>query len=294
MRSRLAFAAFAAFAALVVQPTSGLAQQRGVEVSPALRGEWILQLSPGSGVVPGYRRPHMNSPTNNLSGAVLGGRPVVVGRAQPVLSGQHHGARRVVRYPSPSVVPGRHGRGAVAPGVRRGYPHGQIEQARLQRPRQMVPQHHVDPIYLPQDVAYHGKEAPGTIVVDTGSKFLSHVGKGGTARRYGVGVGKPGFAWKGRHPITRKAEWPGWTPPKEMIARERRNGRILPAHMKGGEENPLGARALYLGSTLYRIHGTNQPWTIGQSVSSGCIRMRNQDVTELYERVRVGTKVVVR
>ena len=290
MRRILAISA-AALAAIFAQPVPVLAQQRAVEASPSLRGEWILQLSPGSGVVPGYRRPHMNSPTNNLSGAVLGTRPVAVGRARPVLRGQPVGARRVVRYPSPALDP-RYVQGVV--GARRGLHAGQSQQVALQRPRQMVPQHHLDPVYLPQDVAYHGKETPGTIVVDTRSKFLYHVGKNGTARRYGVGVGKPGFAWKGRHPITRKAEWPSWTPPKEMIVRERRNGRILPAHMKGGEANPLGARALYLGSTLYRIHGTNQPWTIGQSVSSGCIRMRNQDVMELYERVNVGTKVVVR
>jgi lipoprotein-anchoring transpeptidase ErfK/SrfK len=293
MRSLLAFAAVAALAAVVAHPTAGLAQQRGVEVSPALRGQWILQLSPGSGVVPGYRRPHLASPTNNLSGAVLGARPVAVARGRPVLAGQPVGARRVVGYPSPRAVDPRHARGTIAPGVRQGYRPGGFEQAAVQRPRQMVPQHHVDPVFLPQDVAYAGKEAPGTIVVDTRSKFLYHVGKGGTARRYGVGVGKPGFAWKGRHPVTRKAEWPGWTPPAAMIKRERAKGRILPAHMKGGEENPLGARALYLGSTLYRIHGTNQPWTIGQSVSSGCIRMRNQDVIELYERVKVGTRVVV-
>ena len=134
---------------------------------------------------------------------------------------------------------------------------------------------------------------PGTIVIDTSAKFLYLVQEGGTARRYGVGVGKEGFSWRGTETITRKAEWPGWTPPAEMIARERAKGRILPAHMPGGPENPLGARALYLGSTLYRIHGTNAPWTIGQAVSSGCIRMRNEDVTDLYERVKVGTRVVV-
>ena len=112
--------------------------------------------------------------------------------------------------------------------------------------------------------------------------------------RYGVGVGKQGFSWKGSQLISRKAKWPSWTPPKAMIERERKKGRILPAHMKGGINNPLGARALYLGSTLYRIHGTNQPWTIGKAMSSGCIRMRNEDVTDLYERVPIGTKVIVR
>lgn len=115
----------------------------------------------------------------------------------------------------------------------------------------------------------------------------------GEARRYGVGVGKQGFSWTGTEKVTRKAEWPSWTPPKEMIARERAKGRILPNYMPGGPANPMGARGIYLGSTLYRIHGTNAPWTIGQAVSSGCFRMRNQDVQDLYNRVRIGAKVVV-
>jgi lipoprotein-anchoring transpeptidase ErfK/SrfK len=152
----------------------------------------------------------------------------------------------------------------------------------------------MNPVYLPQEVAYNGSEKPGTIVIDTVDRFLYLVQPGGSARRYGVGVGKPGFEWAGTHKITRKAEWPSWRPPAEMIARERRKGRLLPAHMEGGPANPLGARALYLGSTLYRIHGTNAPWTIGQAVSSGCIRMRNEDVMDLYNRVGVGTKVTVR
>ncbi len=151
----------------------------------------------------------------------------------------------------------------------------------------------MDPIYLPQEVAYSGGEKPGTIIIDTTQNFLFLVEAGGKARRYGVGTGKPGFEWAGVHKVTRKAEWPDWRPPAEMIEREREKGRILPDHMPGGPENPLGARALYLGSTLYRIHGTNQPWTIGQAVSSGCIRMRNEDVVDLYERAQVGTRVVV-
>lgn len=150
----------------------------------------------------------------------------------------------------------------------------------------------LDPAFLPQTVAYSGY-APGTIVIDTRARFLYLVEAGGHAMRYGVGVGKPGFEWAGSHRVTRKAEWPDWTPPSEMRARERAKGRILPARMDGGIDNPLGARALYLGSSLYRIHGTNQPWTIGQAVSSGCIRMRNEDVTDLYERVPVGARVVV-
>jgi lipoprotein-anchoring transpeptidase ErfK/SrfK len=109
-----------------------------------------------------------------------------------------------------------------------------------------------------------------------------------------VGVGKPGFEWAGEHKIAKKAEWPVWTPPEEMKVRvKQKEGRILPDRMEGGPNNPLGARAMYLGNSLYRIHGTNQPWTIGSAVSSGCIRMRNEDVVDLYERVKVGTRVIV-
>jgi lipoprotein-anchoring transpeptidase ErfK/SrfK len=159
-------------------------------------------------------------------------------------------------------------------------------------PRDMEPR--VDPKFLPQTVAYDGPQKPGTIIIDTTEHMLYLVEKGGTARRYGVGTGKPGFEWAGTHKVTRKAEWPDWRPPAEMIAREKKKGRVLPVHMAGGPANPLGARALYLGSTLYRIHGTNQPETIGGAVSSGCIRMRNEDVVDLYERVPVGATVIVR
>jgi lipoprotein-anchoring transpeptidase ErfK/SrfK len=151
----------------------------------------------------------------------------------------------------------------------------------------------MDPKFLPQSVAYDGPQAPGTIVIDTSQRFLFLVEADGQARRYGVGVGKEGFGWNGTNNISRKAEWPDWRPPASMIEREKEKGHYLPVHMEGGPANPLGARALYLGDTLYRIHGTNAPWTIGHAVSSGCIRMRNEDVTDLYERVNVGTKVVV-
>ncbi|MBJ3775130.1 L,D-transpeptidase [Acuticoccus sp. 2012] len=147
----------------------------------------------------------------------------------------------------------------------------------------------IDPKFLPADVSYSGGYAPGTIVIDTEEKYLYHVGPGGTARRYGVGVGRPGFQWSGTHRVSMKREWPGWTPPEQMRKRQ----PDLPAYMEGGPNNPLGARAMYLGSTLYRIHGSNAPWTIGHEVSSGCIRMRNEDVIELYQNVDVGTKVVV-
>ena len=145
------------------------------------------------------------------------------------------------------------------------------------------------PRFLPRLVAYSGKEAAGTIVIDTEARFLYLVLGDGKARRYGVGVGRPGFEWAGTHKVTRSAEWPDWTPPEEMLQRR----PDLPRHMEGGPDNPLGARALYLGSTLYRIHGSNEPWTIGHAVSSGCIRMRNEDVIDLYDRVKVGTPVVV-
>lgn len=147
--------------------------------------------------------------------------------------------------------------------------------------------------FLPQIVNYSSNHRPGTIVIDTQSKFLYLVLGNGEAKRYGVGVGKAGFEWTGTEKITRKREWPGWTPPKSMIAREAAKGRTLPSFMPGGPENPLGARALYLGSTLYRIHGTNAPWSIGQAMSSGCIRMRNEDVSDLYERAKIGATVHV-
>ena len=151
----------------------------------------------------------------------------------------------------------------------------------------------VDPAFLPATVPYETAHAKGTIIINTNTRYLYLVLGNGQARRFGVGVGKSGFEWSGTEKISRKAEWPSWRPPAEMIAREREKGRDLPVFMEGGPANPLGARALYLGSTLYRIHGTNQPWSIGQAVSSGCIRMRNEDVIELYERVPVGAKVVV-
>jgi lipoprotein-anchoring transpeptidase ErfK/SrfK len=147
----------------------------------------------------------------------------------------------------------------------------------------------IDPIYLRQEVEFKGPERPGTIVIDTPNKYLFLVEKGGRALRYGIGVGRPGFSWSGVKTISRKAEWPAWTPPPQMLKRR----PDLPTHMVGGPDNPLGARALYLGSSLYRIHGTNEPYSIGTNVSSGCIRMMNSDVIDLYGRVRVGTKVIV-
>ena len=141
-----------------------------------------------------------------------------------------------------------------------------------------------------QVVPWSGSEAPGTVVVSTSQRRLYYVLRGGRAVRYGVGVGRQGFSWSGQKTVTMKKEWPSWRPPAEMLRRR----PDLPRYMSGGQDNPLGARALYLGSSLYRIHGSNEADTIGSAVSSGCIRMTNRDVVDLYDRARVGTKVVVR
>jgi lipoprotein-anchoring transpeptidase ErfK/SrfK len=144
--------------------------------------------------------------------------------------------------------------------------------------------------YQRQAVFYRTSEPAGTIIVDTADRYLYLVQGNNRAIRYGIGVGREGFQWQGLLKITRKAEWPDWTPPPEMIQRQ----PYLPRFMAGGPGNPMGARALYLGATIYRIHGTNQPQTIGSAVSSGCFRLVNDDVADLYARVPVGTKVVVR
>ena len=141
-----------------------------------------------------------------------------------------------------------------------------------------------------QVVFYRSSEAPGTIIIHTSERFLYVVQPNGRALRYGIGVGRDGFQWQGLLRITRKQEWPDWTPPPEIIQRQ----PYLPRFMAGGPGNPMGARALYLGTTVYRIHGTNQPQTIGSAVSSGCFRLVNSDVTDLYDRISVGTKVIVR
>ncbi|WP_245483436.1 L,D-transpeptidase, partial [Rhizobium leguminosarum] len=214
--------------------------------------------------------PDLTAPwINQLGGGTV--RPVVYQR--PVVQPQQRGLfqRRIIRR-APQVSPQTVS--AINPGI-------------------PSIRHPIEPQYLPQMVDYDTTEKPGTIVIDTNNRFLYLVMQGGKARRYGVGVGKPGFEWAGAHKITRKTEWPDWTPPSEMISREAAKGHYLPARMDGGAENPLGARAMYLGSTLYRIHGTNAPWSIGSAVSSGCIRLRNEDVVDLYDRVSVGTRVIV-
>jgi len=147
----------------------------------------------------------------------------------------------------------------------------------------------VPEIYRRQPVFYRSDEAPGTIIIDTSERFLYLIQPNNVALRYGIGVGRDGFQWNGLLKITRKAEWPDWTPPAEMIERQ----PYLPRFMAGGPGNPMGARALYLGNTVYRIHGTNAPDTIGHAVSSGCFRLVNEQIIDLYQRVPVGTKVIV-
>ena len=188
---------------------------------------------------------------------------------------QEQGYQQQPSYPVYQQEPSYYApQGGMAPGQGQAYDPGQGR---------------FDPRYEKQEVAYQGHESAGTIVIDTPNKFLYLVQGDGRALRYGIGVGRPGFTWSGTKTISAKKEWPDWTPPAEMLARR----PDLPRHMLGGPENPLGARAMYLGSSLYRIHGSNEPWTIGTNVSSGCIRMRNQDVIDLYGRVNVGTRVVV-
>ncbi|MER0238836.1 L,D-transpeptidase [Fulvimarina sp. MAC8] len=279
----LTLAALLAAASFGTTVSPAEADQRYYQRQPVVapqhaRNAWLQQLKRSQRV--------------NAAGVVFGGAPprqhVRSGRS--IFSPDPFGTRQVIRRqpPAPRYAP-------QPPAPRQAaQPRYPRSAATWQAPvREVAPRRVISPEFLPQRVPYQTHQSVGTIVIDTNARFLYHVEANGMAMRYGVGVGKPGFEWRGTHKITAKKEWPSWTPPKEMIAREKKKGRILPAFMPGGVENPLGARALYLGSTLYRIHGTNQPWTIGQAVSSGCIRMRNQDVEDLYQRARVGTKVVV-
>ncbi len=153
--------------------------------------------------------------------------------------------------------------------------------------------HEVPEALRSRTITFASPLAPGSILVKTGSRRLYFILPDGKAIEYTVGVGREGFTWSGTNIVSRKAEWPDWRPPPEMIAREKKRGRSLPVFMEGGPDNPLGARAIYIGDTQFRIHGTTQPWTIGQAVSSGCIRMMNEEVIDLYNRVQVGATVVV-
>lgn len=253
-----------------------------VVLSPDLTAPWVMQLriKPTVDADGAIRLERTNSPS-------AGAPPVAVQRPQRAQRVQvPRSEQRSLQYYPPAPAPA----GQSQSSVRTQRP---VRVAALVRPTKEAIAPGLDPTYLPREVAYDGSEKPGTIIVDTPHKFLYYVEAGGKAMRYGIGVGRPGFTWAGTHKITRKAEWPEWRPPQEMITREKAHGHIIPVMMPGGPANPLGARALYIGSTLYRIHGTNQPWTIGKAVSSGCIRMRNEDVISLYNRVKVGTKVVV-
>jgi lipoprotein-anchoring transpeptidase ErfK/SrfK len=189
--------------------------------------------------------------------------------------------------PAPAPTRGRYGGGFIEALLTGGAGQPQTAIANVSGPADVEAE--PQPQFRRQEVDYTGPEAPGTIVVDTSERFLFLVEPHGKALRYGIGVGRPGFQWAGVKRISRKSEWPDWTPPEEMLLRR----PDLPRHMAGGPENPLGARALYLGSSLYRIHGTNEPSTIGHNVSSGCIRMMNEDVIDLYDRVPVGATVIV-
>ena len=256
---------FGAIGALAAASSPTLASDRYAErppvmVSPDLSAPWVLQL----GRAPGAARQAQ-------------AYAVQPSMDQPQVRYRQGQPRVQYRQVQPQAQPDRMRTAAVP----------------AQAARRAVPPPHISPNYLTHHVAYDGKEKTGTIIIDTKQNFLYLVQDGGKARRYGVGTGKPGFEWAGTHKVSQKREWPDWRPPTEMISREKAKGRYLPTFLAGGMENPLGARALYLGSTLYRIHGTNQPWTIGGAVSSGCIRMRNEDVVDLYDRVKVGTTVVV-
>ncbi len=209
-------------------------------------------------------------------------RPDVVVRRQAAIQAPAIAGDRVPPYGESSFMP------YAAPIAAAAVPPAPPAQSYAPAPEYRVSQE-MDPQFLRQEVGFDGPQRPGTIVVDTASKHLFLVQPGHRALRYGIGVGRPGFAWSGLKTVSRKAEWPDWIPPAEMLARR----PDLPRHMAGGPANPLGARALYLGSSLYRIHGTNEPNTIGRNVSSGCIRMMNDDVIDLYQRVPVGTRVEV-
>ena len=269
MKSALLASLPAVLALAIAQPAA--AQNPGrysappaVALSPDLASPWVLQLS---------RKPQGN------------------GRYSVEVSRPRHAPAAAPRVRQPF---GAHGVTTHArEQFHRAAPVARQAPLPVSTPEKKRARDEFDPRFEMQVVEYASDLEPGSIVIDTSQRFLYLIEGNGLARRSGVGVGREGFEWSGSNRISRKAEWPGWTPPPEMIARERKRGKILPSHMPGGPENPLGARALYLGDTLYRIHGTNQPWTIGRAMSSGCIRMRNEDVIDLYERVKIGAKVVV-
>jgi lipoprotein-anchoring transpeptidase ErfK/SrfK len=209
----------------------------------------------------------------------------------PAGSAEQDAIRQDAMRPPLPISPGQNGPGIdprVTPSMQGGDPRGMAAFPPEVRP-ETGPNKELAPQFRRTLVDYRTKEPAGTIIVDTPNTYLYLVLGDGKALRYGVGVGREGFTWSGAERVTKIVEWPDWNPPEEMIVRQ----PYLPRFMAGGETNPLGARALYLGNTIYRIHGTNQPSTIGTFVSSGCIRLTNEDVMDLYRRVRVGTRVVV-
>jgi lipoprotein-anchoring transpeptidase ErfK/SrfK len=270
------------------QPPSGTTYQDGAQ-PPTGRGytygNWEPVHPPGGGYSPNStlqpgpgETDYAARPPMDITPPGGGGAPPPGGyAAPPAYSGS---AGYAPGYPPPGS--GYPAGGAVAPaGTVAGLP--PEDQPETGQPKELPPQ------FRRQMVDYPTHEQAGTIIIDTPNTYLYLVLGGGKAMRYGIGVGREGFTWAGREKVSRMAEWPDWHPPTEMIDRQ----PYLPRFMAGGESNPLGARAMYLGNTLYRIHGTNQPSTIGTFVSSGCIRLANPDVEDLYSRVTVGTKVVV-
>ncbi|MBA4789567.1 MAG: L,D-transpeptidase family protein [Rhizobiales bacterium] len=251
------------------------------------------QQAPGGYVQPGYAQPQQSGYEGSYKQDAMlqSARNPAPGQAAP------QGGYAQPGYPAPAnaaYTPGAAMRDAgPAPAGSYG-PNAAVVPGTQQAPsgpriENVDPSEPVDARFLRQTVDYVTSQPAGTIVIDTGNTYLYYVLGGGKAVRYGIGVGRDGFTWAGTEKITRKAEWADWRPPTEMIERQ----PYLPRFMAGGPGNPLGARTLYLGGTIYRIHGTNEPQTIGKFVSSGCFRMLNADVEDLFERVKVGTKVVI-
>jgi len=232
------------------------------------------------------------APRPQPSAQYAGSAPAQPGRGLFSANYQVAVASQAGSYPPPSQYQQQPARQQLAFGYTTQPQQGYAYQTPAYAPSSygdMAAQQQLDPRYERQVVEYRGSEKAGTIIIDTPHFFLYLVMDGGRALRYGIGVGRPGFTWAGVKTISAKREWPDWRPPDEMLARR----PDLPHYMPGGPDNPLGARALYLGSTLYRIHGSNEPWSIGTQVSSGCIRLRNDDIIDLYGRVKVGAKVIV-
>jgi lipoprotein-anchoring transpeptidase ErfK/SrfK len=262
----------AAVAPQAIEPQPGARYGRG---GPAYPEEAVIPPPPGGGQ--GYQPVQ---PPQGYEPAAAGTRPYYGAPMPPAPAEQE-----ATRPPMP-IGPGQIDQAAT--GATGGDPRNMAAFPPEVRP-ETGPKKALPPQFRRALVDYYTKEPAGTLIVDTQNTYLYLVLGQGKALRYGIGVGREGFTWSGSEKVTRMAEWPDWHPPEEMIERQ----PYLPRFMAGGDGNPLGARALYLGKTIYRIHGTNQPSTIGTFVSSGCIRLTNDDVTDLYTRVKVGTRVVV-